>query len=365
METDFDSEYARAALLLTPLGAKVEGLIQDLIHGHDLRIHSVVSRVKTKESCLRKMQKADADQARPLSSLTDVLGLRIITYLSDDVNAVARIIEGEFLIDEVNSVDKHAVLDPDRFGYLSVHYIAQISQTRAPLPEYREYRNVKFEIQIRSILQHAWAEIEHDLGYKSEAAVPRPARRRFSRLASLLELADDEFIAIRDELKTHQEISRSVISRGNLDVEIDQDTLLSFVESDARIKDLDLLLARGMGRPCRDRASRSYIGARVERLQSAGFKTIADLSDFLDQNEALLRAFFADWPQILDEAWKPMEVAEVPRGVSLFLLRMLRLALRDRAGELPEAEVADAVELDMARRHLRSALSRIGNGQPG
>jgi putative GTP pyrophosphokinase len=358
METDFDSEYARTALLLGPLGGKAERLVQDLTGGAGLRIHSVVSRVKTKDSCLRKMHKTD--EPRALSSLTDVLGLRIITYLRDDVNAVARIVESEFHIDTENSVDKQAALDPDRFGYLSVHYIAQVSQTRAHLPEYREYHGVKFEIQIRSILQHAWAEIEHDLGYKTEAAVPRPVRRRFSRLASLLELADDEFIAIRDELAAHREKSRSVIRRGNLDVDIDQDTLLSFVESDARIRDLDQFLARGMGRPCRERASRSYIGARVERLQSAGFATIEELSNFLDENDTLLKPFFAGWPRILDEAWKPMEVQEVPRGVSLFLLRMLKLALLDRSGDLPESEATDVVELDMARRHLHGALSRIG-----
>jgi hypothetical protein len=61
------------------------------------------------------------------------------------------------------------------------------------LVEYSTHTGVQFEVQIRSTLQHAWAEIEHDRGYKSEVEVARAVRRRFSRLAGLLELADYEF----------------------------------------------------------------------------------------------------------------------------------------------------------------------------
>ncbi|TMR94372.1 GTP pyrophosphokinase [Nonomuraea basaltis] len=101
-------------------------------------------------------------------------------------------------------MDKRKALDPDRFGYLSLHYVASLDTRRAELAEYKRFANNGFEIQIRSILQHAWAEIEHDLGYKSRLGVPSTTRRRFSRLAGLLELADAEFVSIRDELRLYE-----------------------------------------------------------------------------------------------------------------------------------------------------------------
>jgi ppGpp synthetase/RelA/SpoT-type nucleotidyltranferase len=112
-------------------------------------------------------------------------------------------VEREFVVDRTNSVDKRTLLDPDRFGYQSLHYVAALSVARTGLAEYGRFTGLRVEIQIRSTLQHAWAEIEHDLGYKSAAGVPRDIRRRFSRIAGLLELADEEFSVIRRDLDAY------------------------------------------------------------------------------------------------------------------------------------------------------------------
>lgn len=58
-----------------------------------------------------------------LGDVTDLVGLRIITYLPEDVDGVAQIIEDEFAIDRVNSIDKRLTSDPDRFGYASLHKV--------------------------------------------------------------------------------------------------------------------------------------------------------------------------------------------------------------------------------------------------
>ncbi|WP_242785636.1 GTP pyrophosphokinase [Bacillus cereus] len=114
-----------------------------------------------------------------LNDITDISGIRVITYFSDDVDKVASMIQNEFEIDETNSVDKRTLLDPDRFGYLSLHYVIKLNTLRTSLVEYQRFKDLKAEVQIRSILQHAWAEIEHDLGYKSKNSIPRVVKRDF------------------------------------------------------------------------------------------------------------------------------------------------------------------------------------------
>jgi putative GTP pyrophosphokinase len=367
MEEDFEREYGRRIGPLRLLAPKVEQLIIDLVQDDkDIRLHSVVSRIKSEDSCLRKLTRPGV--TRPLSSLTDLLGLRIITYMRDDVDAVAKIVERQFRIDAENSVDKSAALDPDRFGYLSVHYIAEIGEPRVGLPEYRAYRGLQFEVQIRSILQHAWAEIEHDLGYKSEAAIPRTTRRRFSRLASLLELADDEFLAIRDELEKHQETATKVIRKGELDVEIDQDSLYSFAETDARLRRLETLLAKHMNVPYGRMAPRSWFGGHVRRLLSVGFATVADLSDFLDADPELQRAFVPQWQDVMSQAWDGQDqdgdgVADryVPGGIGLYLLYLLKYGLMDAAGTPPDRATSMAMVI---RAKLAAAQQQLGRRRP-
>jgi putative GTP pyrophosphokinase len=167
---------------------RVEKLISEFIRENGVRVHSIASRVKEKDSFRNKLSRSDVGY-QSLRDVTDISGIRIITYF----DIVAKLIEEEFDVDRVNSADKRALLDPDRFGYLSLHYIAMLPAVRLKLTEYRRFADLKVEIQIRSILQHTWAEIEHDLGYKNQQSVPKEVRRRFSRLAGLLEIADSEF----------------------------------------------------------------------------------------------------------------------------------------------------------------------------
>lgn len=149
------------------------------------------------------------------------------------MDEIAGVIEKEFNIDTENSIDKRATMEVDRFGYLSLHYIVSLSEERTNLTEYKEFQNIKFEIQIRSMLQHTWAEIEHDLGYKSSVGLPNHIKRDFSRVASLLEIADKEFLNIKNSLEKYQmdvgENIQETLSDQN--IEINRISLLEFTRS--------------------------------------------------------------------------------------------------------------------------------------
>lgn len=179
---------------------RLMNLIEELIDQENIVCHSITQRVKERDSLEGKLVRKKY-KYKTISEITDIVGIRITTYYNDQVDEIAKLIEREFIVDRDNTIDKRKAMEPDRFGYLSLHYVIQLSKRRSSLPEYKNFEGYKAEIQVRTILQHAWAEIEHDLGYKTKNTIPEDVKRDFYRLAGLLELADKEFINIRKTIE--------------------------------------------------------------------------------------------------------------------------------------------------------------------
>ena len=183
-----------------------------------LLLAGLESRVKTESSLAGKLE-LKGQKYKSLADITDIIGLRIITFYIDDVDKVASAVERLFTVDWENSVDKRKIHEIDSFGYLSLHYIC----SRPDFP----YR---FEIQMRTVLQHAWANMNHDTGYKSGVEVPKRYLRNLSRLAGMLELVDEQFSLIRSELTDYRRKVQALVASGNLDeVPLDGDTFRSFL----------------------------------------------------------------------------------------------------------------------------------------
>jgi len=176
------------------LRKKTEGLLEELIDDDGIRIHAITSRVKDKDSLVQKFLSKEGRE------ITDIIGIRIIVNKIEDVKEVCRLIEREFDIDELNSSDKSSELETNEMGYLSVHYVAQMNKSRTDMTENLKYKGIKFEVQVRTILQHAWATISHENIYKSIGSVSSTLERKFYRVASLLETADQALQDILDEL---------------------------------------------------------------------------------------------------------------------------------------------------------------------
>jgi ppGpp synthetase/RelA/SpoT-type nucleotidyltranferase len=291
------NHYDEVAGLYNDLTQKMQGLISVILEQQNVKVHSVTCRVKTRESLLKKLSRPDGSY-NALSDVTDVSGIRITTFFSDDVDRVAEILEQEFDIDLPNSIDKRAALDPDRFGYLSLHHVVSVSPERCNLLEYRRFAGLKCEIQTRSILQHAWAEIEHDLGYKAASSIPNQIRRRFSRLAGLLELADQEFTAIRKELTNYENTVGEKIRTSPESVEINKASLMAYVNNSGTVKRLDEAIASfDEGTVSEDEYSDlpQIWEAEVRRLVACGIDSIAELDKALADREKSIIAFAAKW----------------------------------------------------------------------
>lgn len=221
-------DFRKSSSLYGDFVERCETLLKEILAKEAAPIHEIKGRLKSEESLANKIARPDREYER-LAQITDLAGVRITTYFAADVDLVAEVLGIEFAIDEANSIDKRVLIEPERFGYSSLHYVVSLRESRLQLREYSSFSGLKIEIQIRSILQHAWAEIEHDLGYKSSSSVPREFRRRFSRIAGLIELADDEFAAIRKGLSSYAETLPQRIAEDPKNVGLDRLSLRAFL----------------------------------------------------------------------------------------------------------------------------------------
>lgn len=298
-------------------------LVSTILQNSGYVVHSVTSRCKTRESLAEKLSRQDKSYVC-LSDITDLIGLRITTYFADDIDRIAALLTDEFLIDARNSVDKRQALDPDQFGYQSLHYVAELSSQRGSLAEYRRFASLKFEIQLRSILQHAWAEIEHDIGYKSGVGVPREIRRRFSRIAGLLELADAEFLSIRDELAEYAErVKRDIVS-ATQHVELNIPSLRALYTFESQLASLDSMVAEVADSQLYGTGD-SVDEKDLQRLQKLGILDVETLEQTAARECTTVKLFAAYW-------LKGSTYEKLTIGIGLFYLTYVLLwRTRDEA----------------------------------
>lgn len=235
----FDEQLAS----LHRIGTDLARSLSEQIAAEGLQVQFVSWRLKDRASLARKLARPERTY-KTLWDVTDLVGIRIATYFEDTIEDIARLVESRLRIDLRHSTDKLRFKDSGRFGYRSLHYVCAVPSEQTPHPDFR------LEIQIRTLLQHAWAEIEHDLGYKSQDAVPEPIRRRFNRIASLLEIADQEFVSIRRDLLDYQAEVRAELLQGQ-SLPLDTVSLDSFTSTD-EVHALDRQVAEFLGRPCVD-----------------------------------------------------------------------------------------------------------------
>lgn len=236
--------YNQNNKLYTACGNSIHKLLTVLLEQAGIPVHSIQYRVKEKDSFLTKCK--ESRYTSPLDEITDVCGLRIITYTNKDVDDICKLIEDQFAIDPKHSINKADQLKDNEVGYLSVHYIAKLDSRRTKLEEYKPYSNIRFEIQIRTLLQHAWAEIEHDRNYKFSGELPKDIKRRFHLVAGTLELMDREFDSLAREIEQYATEVQNEAKAGNLEFDIDSTSLIEYLK--VKLKDYPHLESTFNGR---------------------------------------------------------------------------------------------------------------------
>ncbi|MDI6605629.1 MAG: hypothetical protein QME65_00555, partial [Candidatus Omnitrophota bacterium] len=254
-------------------------------------------RCKTIESFKEKIEREGKSHIDPFKEITDLSGLRIILYYVDDIDKVCDLIDREFDVDVTKSIDKRTLLAPDQFGYLSVHKIVSLSKNRADLPEWSLYKGIVAEIQVRTVLQHAWSAISHILLYKRTEDIPRQFRRKLIRLSGLLEMADENFSVLRIEQERLSVDINKRIAEDRLDIPIDALSIKQFLDK-CKLLEKIIKCVKNSGLKVMGGYSDKGITQLVFACNIAGIKVINTLNDILIEmvsKEKDLSSFFKDF----------------------------------------------------------------------
>lgn len=229
------------------LAREIAELLERALRARNIKFVTIQQRVKTVESFGDKALKPSsqdtsaAKYTQPLDEIEDLAGIRVITLFLDDIERVEQVIGELFQIWRRENKGE-VIVQEDRFGYQSVHYIVSMPDDRLKLMELPQLHGLKAEIQVRTVLQHAWAEIEHDIQYKTSnpANLSHSVRRRFAALAGMLEIADREFQSIQyDDSRTHEETTLSTETPHMVELDLTPGSLKEYLDSilnpDARL----------------------------------------------------------------------------------------------------------------------------------
>ncbi|GGB86778.1 hypothetical protein GCM10007424_28560 [Flavobacterium suaedae] len=226
------------------LGLNISQALSLLLEENDIPFLSINYRVKKHDSFMEKIKRKDYEN--PFEEVEDICGIRIICYYQSDIEKIKAIISKEF--NTLNNESKEASLDFDQFGYRSSHFIIKIKDDWLTTPNYRGLQDLKAELQVRTVLMHAWAEIEHKLAYKTKTQIPEEYKRKFSRISAKLEEADEQFEEIKNKIESKKaELIKSAKKSNQFNYEnFNLDTLQAFLdyafpERDKSIKETAIL----------------------------------------------------------------------------------------------------------------------------
>ena len=300
------AEYAARHASYIELTNRTEALIVDLLNSRGIQVIQVESRTKSVDSFAEKVRRKGRTMIDSLDAVTDLSGIRVITYYLEDVVRVSEMIHAEFEVDDVNSGDKVDSLAADQFGYRSDHLVCRLNDGRRTLAEWSRYQDLCVEIQVRTALQHAWAAVSHKVEYKRPEDSPERVRRQLYRLSALFELADEQFSALRDAGEEVQGAYEQKVRGGSLGVPLDSSSLQTYASLTNSLDSLAAALTSA-GIPLADLEAVEHkdvnrdIADLVTFLRKVGFDTLQDLHDFVSKVDEVVQTGLVVWQACASE----------------------------------------------------------------
>lgn len=198
-------------------------------------ISSVIGRVKDREEAIKKFSLKyqsnleEEESAYEIKDhITDLIGLRIVCLYEADITKIKEELSEEF--DVIDITDKISAMEAkeDAFGYKGLHVDLKLKEPRVHMKEYVRYSELRFEVQIRTIIQDAWSVLDHKIKYKK--SIPLEMKRRINTLAALFDLADREFFSIKQAAEQSQVSAKQTLFSPSTTEPLDAFSFLAIVE---------------------------------------------------------------------------------------------------------------------------------------
>jgi len=217
-------DYSQKRSDYEELAERIDDILFEILELEKVNYALIDNRAKTLESFQTRMR-----ESKNKKELYDLSGIRVVGYVRSDVEKIVKIIRKNFTVDEDKSKDKASELKPDQFGYRAIHLVCTLPNERIILPEYKKFKELYFEIQVKTILEHAWAQIEHDRNYKYKG-IPKDIQHDFYLAAGILETADNQFESINKRIEKYDKSFKKKTTEGKLkEIEINPATLKSYL----------------------------------------------------------------------------------------------------------------------------------------
>ena len=197
----------------------------------------VTQRPKSISSFAEKALRKRAKYHDPVHQLTDLCGARVMVRTRSEADRFCRWIEDNLEIDEENSDVVSERLRPTEFGYRGVHYVVSLGPgTRAGVAVPKTLQGLKAELQVRTTLEHAWADFGHDVSYKGAFELPARWVRDLAVAAAELEDIDQDFSRIEDGMRVYATTYGSYLGEDRLADELATlEAVLEYDEQNAEL----------------------------------------------------------------------------------------------------------------------------------
>ncbi len=278
-----------------------------------IKTHWIGGRVKSIKSIGDKARKKDYSD--PIAEVEDIIGVRVVVLFLSDLPRLDELIAESFEI--LDEEDKVVGGDPASFGYMSTHYLASLQDIHSG-PRYDDLKGITFEIQARTIVMDAWANVSHYLDYKGESSIPETLRKDFYALSGLFYVADQHFELFSERASESQaRAERELQMQLSTVVPIDLDTVAAFL---------------AYRYPDREHSDRASISEFVEEIVEVGYENLAALAKALDRGEDSFLKYEATHPPDPDEdeEWDVEELLAADKYQDLGAAR-LSLAMADQS----------------------------------
>ncbi len=244
-EQTLESKYQKVFSVRKRFEGDIENIIKGIISAGGHKAKGITSRTKEVPSFIAKANKPKQEGTgkkykNPLLQITDITGIRVIFEYKDDARKAADSLRSKLIIDSDNCRDTAFEYGESEFGYSAIHLVCSITKEIEEEYSCQAIQGWKFEVQIRTELEDAWARKSRDFFY--DKSIDTQHKRELNRLAALLEIADKEFIELRD--KVGRPIDATVGNMGS-----DQDTMsvedtLSIIKDDPSVEEIISRLAQ-------------------------------------------------------------------------------------------------------------------------